>query len=166
MGGRKNNNNNLRRGSHNHPDWGSCNDTRWEVGHGGTANADGLSPLLLYSDTTPAYTSALKGGQKVLEIWSMAWPAMLKLMTAATVTQLWCYSRKVTKESQRPGRKCWEASPAALTHGHTRAPQLSWRGCCLSKGEKFPVLTFSLWPHRGVVSYLLMSQLGKHHASS
>ena len=122
--------------------------------------------LLLCLDTTLAYISALKGGRKVLETWSMAWPTMLKSTTAATAMQLWCYSRKVTKESLCPGSKCWEASLDALTHGCNGALQLAWRGCCLSKAEKVLVLPPSLWLHHGAVSYLVMSRFRKPHASS
>ena len=47
-------------------------------------------------DTTPAYTSASRGGPRGPETWSMAWPTTPKWMTAATATQPWCYSREVT----------------------------------------------------------------------
>lgn len=47
-------------------------------------------------DTTPAYTSASRGGPRVPETWSMAWPTTPKWTTAATATQPWCYSREVT----------------------------------------------------------------------
>lgn len=70
----------------------SCRDLR---GAGGGRQADGLFCSLRCPDITPAYITALKGGQKVQEIWSTAWPATLKLTTAATATQLWCCSRKV-----------------------------------------------------------------------
>lgn len=152
--------------SRNHPDWESCSDTQWEVGHGGTANADGLSPLFLSSDIMLAYISALKGGQKVLETWSMAWPTMLKLMTAATVTQLWCYSRKVTKESLCPGRKCWEASPAARSWPHLGLHSFPGEDSASLRERRFRSSLSPFGYTTGVVSYLVMSQLRKRHASS
>ena len=47
-------------------------------------------------DTTPAYTSASRGGPRGPETWSTAWPTTPKWTTAATATQPWCYSREVT----------------------------------------------------------------------
>lgn len=64
-----------------------------------SAGANRLSLLTACSDTMRAYTSASKGGQKVPATWSTDWPTTLKLTTAATVTPLWCYSRKVTSRS-------------------------------------------------------------------
>lgn len=62
----------------------------------GSTSADGLSLLTARSDTMRAYTSASKGGRKVLGTWSTDWPTTPKSMTAATAMPLWCYLRKVT----------------------------------------------------------------------
>lgn len=126
---------------------GGQNNDNDNLRHGVPHNVPGLRPAghtqlmdsfcsLLCSDIMLASISASKGGQKVLETWSTAWPTMLKLMTAATVTRLWCYSRKVPVESLGPRRERWEAAWLPTITATPGVPRLAWWEAAYTRGDQ------------------------------